>query len=160
MGRNTASGGAGWTELFFLDEPTALAASHRPCFFCRRERARDFLGRFGDVFGIAEPKVAELDARLHVERGASGGPPVGLEAGELALLPDGAMVARDGEAFAVRGGRVMAWTFSGYGRSRSFEALAGAPLRMLTPATTLAILGAGYAPAWHGSASSAEDAIA
>ena len=25
-----------YTELFFLDEVTALAAGHRPCFFCRR----------------------------------------------------------------------------------------------------------------------------
>ena len=26
-----------WTELFFLDEAIALAAGHRPCFYCRRE---------------------------------------------------------------------------------------------------------------------------
>jgi len=47
MGRNRPEGKAGWTELFFLDEVTALAAGHRPCFFCRRERATDFVGRFG-----------------------------------------------------------------------------------------------------------------
>ena len=29
-------GGRSWTELFFLDEAVALAAGHRPCFFCRR----------------------------------------------------------------------------------------------------------------------------
>lgn len=23
-----------WTELFFLDEATAFAAGHRPCFYC------------------------------------------------------------------------------------------------------------------------------
>jgi hypothetical protein len=28
-----------WTELFFLDEATALAAGHRPCFYCRRTDA-------------------------------------------------------------------------------------------------------------------------
>jgi hypothetical protein len=27
-----------YTELFFLDEATALAAGHRPCRECRRER--------------------------------------------------------------------------------------------------------------------------
>ena len=42
MGRNARSGGAGWTELFFLDEVTALAAGHRPCFACRREAAKAF----------------------------------------------------------------------------------------------------------------------
>src|SRR5205085_12508897 len=31
-----------WTELFFLDEAVALAASHRPCFFCRQEAAEAF----------------------------------------------------------------------------------------------------------------------
>ena len=31
-----------WTELFFLDEATALAAGHRPCFYCRRMEANAF----------------------------------------------------------------------------------------------------------------------
>ena len=31
-----------FTELFFLDEATALAAGHRPCFFCRRAAAKAF----------------------------------------------------------------------------------------------------------------------
>ena len=41
MGRNGPNGGACWTELFFLDEVTALAAGHRPCFTCRRSRRRN-----------------------------------------------------------------------------------------------------------------------
>ena len=31
--------GRSYTELFFLDEVTALAAGHRPCFECRRRDA-------------------------------------------------------------------------------------------------------------------------
>src|SRR5436853_7505403 len=31
-----------WTELFFLDEATAFAAGHRPCFECRKEDATRF----------------------------------------------------------------------------------------------------------------------
>src|ERR1700722_11047961 len=31
-----------WTELFFLDEAVALAAGHRPCFYCRRKDAEAF----------------------------------------------------------------------------------------------------------------------
>ena len=46
MGRNAPSGGAGWTELFFLDEVTALAAGHRPCFYCRRAAALSFRACF------------------------------------------------------------------------------------------------------------------
>src|SRR6266403_2748647 len=40
--RRDVMGGRSWTELFFLDEATALAAGHRPCFFCRREAAEKF----------------------------------------------------------------------------------------------------------------------
>ncbi len=35
-----------YTELFFLDEPTALAAGHRPCFECRRKEAEHFAALF------------------------------------------------------------------------------------------------------------------
>ena len=38
-GRHRDVWGRGYTELFFLDEPTALAAGHRPCFECRRADA-------------------------------------------------------------------------------------------------------------------------
>src|SRR5690242_19291681 len=38
----------GYTELFFLDEVTALAAGHRPCFECRRADARAFAAAFAE----------------------------------------------------------------------------------------------------------------
>ena len=41
-GRHRPVMGDGYTELFFLDEATALAAGHRPCFECRRADARAF----------------------------------------------------------------------------------------------------------------------
>src|SRR3712207_2524981 len=43
-----------YTGLFFLDEPPALAAGHRPCFECRREAA----GRFVAAAGAA--RASEL----------------------------------------------------------------------------------------------------
>ena len=51
--------GEGYTSLFFLDEVTALAAGHRPCFFCRRAEARTFLGT---------RCVDDFDGALHAER--------------------------------------------------------------------------------------------
>ena len=39
--------GNGYTELFFLDEVTALAAGHRPCFECRRADAIAFAESWG-----------------------------------------------------------------------------------------------------------------
>ncbi|HEY4193657.1 MAG TPA: hypothetical protein VGM46_13505, partial [Mesorhizobium sp.] len=85
-GKNGEPAGAGWTELFFLDEVTALAAGHRPCFYCQRERAVDFVRRFGEAFGLDEPRAPMLDSRLHRERLASGGRLPTIEASELAGL--------------------------------------------------------------------------
>jgi hypothetical protein len=147
FGRNTRSGAAGWTNLFFLDEVTALAAGHRPCFECRREQAKEFADCFGRAFGIAKPTVADMDDRLHAERLAVPGN-VGreLEAASIADLPDGAMIAIDGKPYALRDGRSVAWDFAGYLDSSAISALKAASL--ITPPTTVAVLQAGYRPVW------------
>jgi hypothetical protein len=44
-------GGRTWTELFFLDEAVALAAGHRPCFFCRRRDAEAFRAAWAKAKG-------------------------------------------------------------------------------------------------------------
>jgi hypothetical protein len=152
MGRNRPGGpdGAGlpgWTELFFLDEVTALCAGHRPCFYCRRERAADFVRRFGDALGMAEPRAPMLDRRLHKERLASGGKALPLDASDLDGLPDGTMVAQEGQAYALRDGTALPWSFAGYGKAIDFSALAG--LTLLTPPTTVTVLRQGYRPVWH-----------
>ncbi|MER8830362.1 hypothetical protein NKH73_25810 [Mesorhizobium sp. M0938] len=157
MGRNRPGGKPGWTELFFLDEVTALSAGHRPCFFCRRERARDFVQRFGVSIGIAEPRAPQVDKRLHKERLAAGGRAPVVSAEELAGLPDGAMVADGGNAYALRSGKALRWSFAGYGHPVGghpvgFGGFANRPIRLLTPATTVSVLRQGYEPVWHPSA--------
>jgi hypothetical protein len=157
MGRNRPGGPGGiglpgWTELFFLDEVTALSAGHRPCFYCRRERATDFVSRFGDAFAIAEPRAPMLDRRLHKERLASGGKPPALSADDLASLPDGTMIAQGDKAYALRGATVLPWSFAGYGKPVEFSALASRPLVLLTSPTSVAVLRCGYRPVWHSSA--------
>ena len=151
-GRQRQVWGDSYTELFFLDEVTALSAGHRPCFYCRLERAADFVGRFGDAFGIAEPRAPMLDKRLHKERLASGGTPSPLSAADLAALPDGTMVAHGDKAYALRGAIALPWSFAGYGKAVDPAALAGSRLALLTPPTTVAVLRQGYRPAWHPSA--------
>ncbi|MER8972863.1 MULTISPECIES: hypothetical protein [unclassified Mesorhizobium] len=152
MGRNRAGGKAGWTELFFLDEVTALAAGHRPCFFCRRERARDFVRRFGDAFGIAEPRAPQLDKRLHKERLASGGRATRLKPEALADLPDSTMISSGNRAYALFDGAALPWSFGGYGEPVAFGGFTDGPIRLLTPATTVSVLQKGYEPVWHPSA--------
>lgn len=157
FGRNAPKGGAGWTELFFLDEVTALAAGHRPCFYCRREAAKRYAGAFADAFGIRSPKVADIDARLHAERHATGAALRPLSEAEARDLPDGAMVSLEGRPFAVRRGALIAWDFAGYGDAPPgrLGLSAGAILvtaALITPPTTVAVLRAGYRPEWHASA--------
>ena len=104
--------GAFYTSLFFLDEVTALAAGHRPCFFCRRKDAQHFLS-------LAEPPLTAdaADRILHGQRHASRKQATSQEC-RAADLPDGAMVATDGEPYAVRGPHLLRWTFDGYTDSR------------------------------------------
>jgi hypothetical protein len=148
MGRNGRSGGAGWTELFFLDEVTALAAGHRPCFHCQRERARAFLDACDGAPAADKPRAPRIDAILHTQRTAAGARRPLLDAAELARLPDGAMVARDGRAFAVRGGHLLGWSFAGYVPVENHEEGQG-PFELLTPELTLQALERGYEPVWH-----------
>ena len=60
-------GGRSWTELFFLDEATALAAGHRPCFYCRRDDANRFRAAWEQGNGVTI-LAPEIDAVLHRER--------------------------------------------------------------------------------------------
>ncbi len=66
-----------YSELFFLDEATALAAGHRPCAECRRQRYNEFkeLWCMANLEGAQAAKVpiAKIDERLHAERAAVGG---------------------------------------------------------------------------------------
>ncbi len=52
--RREVMGGRSWTELFFLDEATALAAGHRPCFYCRRDDANRFRAAWEQGNGVTD----------------------------------------------------------------------------------------------------------
>jgi hypothetical protein len=130
----------GYTELFFLDEATALAAGHRPCFECRRQAAKAFLAAFP-----GGPRGAdEMDEVLHRER--LDGRRKRLWRARPAALPDGAFVVIEGVAHAVRDGKVWPWSFAGYGAAIAFG---GADVDVLTPPSTVAALSVGYRPLWN-----------
>jgi len=138
--------GDGYTELFFLDEVTALAAGHRPCFECRRKDAERFAALFSGKAQRAS--AAEMDKALHRERLA--GKQKRTHRRALDALPDGAMIAIDGRPYAVRGDRLLPWTPSGYGRAQPRPR--GGEAEVLTPPSILAVLARGYQPLWHESA--------
>ena len=136
--------GEGYTSLFFLDEVTALSAGHRPCFFCRRTEAQQFLAL------AAPPLMADAaDRILHEQRFASRKAAVAQEC-VIADLPDGAMVAIDGAPHAVRGERLLRWSFEGYRDAQPRHTIKRATL--ITPPLFVTILANGFAPRWHDSA--------
>ena len=148
-GRQRDVWGRFYTELFFLDEPTALAAGHRPCFECRRKEAQAFAGRWQQALRLsAPPKADEMDDMLHAER--LHGRAKRLHPRDIDTLPDGAFVVLEDGAFAVRGGALLRWTPQGYDRRR--QRPRGIEVDVLTVPAILAVLSAGYEPHWHPSA--------
>jgi len=143
-----------YTELFFLDEATALAAGHRPCFECRRRDAERFAALWAEVRGWPAPaRAPEMDATLHAERVGAQVRKITYRA-QLAGLPDGVFVriADDGPAQAnlVDNGRILAWSPAGYGPA--LPAPKRRDLEVLTPRSIVAVLSSGYRPMLHPSA--------
>jgi len=146
--RRKVMGGRSWTELFFLDEATAFAAGHRPCFFCRRDDANRFRAAWERGNGVKNIRAREIDAVLHRERLQRSRKRLHPLPMPVAQLRDGAMVQAGEESFLIVQGRALRWSMAGY---RKAEAALDNAL-LLTPPSTLRALGAGYRPVLHPSA--------
>ena len=145
--RREVMGGRSWTELFFLDEATAFAAGHRPCFFCRRDDANRFRAAWQAGNGVGPVLAPEIDAVLHRQRLQGGRKRLHALPMPLEKLPDGAMVLGGNESYLIARGRALRWSPAGYDLAPSpVEAL------LLTPPSTLRAFAAGYRPVLHPSA--------
>jgi hypothetical protein len=151
--RRAVMAGRSWTELFFLDEAVALAAGHRPCFRCRREAAERFRDSWASVKGGRRLSAKAIDKVLHHERIEHGRKRVHPLPAPLAELPDGAMVVAAGSAFTIYSGRAHRWMNEGYAASERLCHADG----LLTPPSTLMVLGSGYQPALHPSIDAASN---
>jgi hypothetical protein len=138
-----------FTELFLLDEATALSAGHRPCAECRREDFLRFRQAWAETHPGASVRVDDIDRTLHAERIGSDNHKRVVET-RLGDLPDGSMVDVEGRAWIVVGGELLAWTPFGYGDRRAVPM--SATVQALTPPSLIAVIRAGYQPAIHPSA--------
>jgi len=145
--RRDVMGGRSWTELFFLDEATALAAGHRPCFFCRRDDANRFRGAWGEGNGASDVRADDIDTVLHRERLEGTKKRLHPLPMRLLELPDGAMVQVGAESFMIAKGRALMWSPAGY---RAAQGRIEAAM-LLTPPSALRALSVGYRPVLHGS---------
>ena len=146
--RRQVMGGRSWTELFFLDEATAFAAGHRPCFFCRRDDANRFRAAWDAGNGTTHVLARDIDAVLHCERLAAGKKRLHPLPMRWKELPDGAMVQAEAETYLIAQGRALSWSPAGYRETLNEieEAM------LLTPPSTLQAFSAGYRPVLHPSA--------
>lgn len=136
-----------YTELFFLDEATALSAGHRPCATCRRENHKRFVRAWhlgNDGPPDRKPQATEINAVMHRDRTI---PIMKRPQAEVQDLPDATMVTMDGSRTWVKwNGNFHEWSFAGYG-----PAMEAPNDRMIvvTPASTVRALRHGYVAEVH-----------
>jgi hypothetical protein len=146
-----------YTELFFVDEATALSAGHRPCFECRRDAAMQFATLWNAARGLpGRARAGDMDDQLHGERVSLIGAQISKPAwtARCADLPDATFVrwSENAAETAPLNGllvaqRFYAWTPEGYGAARHMAP--DAPLQVLTPQSIVTVLAAGYRPLLH-----------
>lgn len=141
-----------YTELFFLDEATALAAGHRPCAECQRERFNHFREIWAKanptIAGSLRPTATTLDSALHQERVAPRNLGDRLVT-STEILPAGVFVTDDEEnAYLVVGNRLLHWSPTGY---EPLSRPTRYPVRVLTPTSVVRTLAAGYSAGIHAS---------
>lgn len=153
--RRTVMGPRSWTELFFLDEATALAAGHRPCFLCQRAAALAFQSRFPCPDRTAKPRAPDIDRILHAERLHGCRKRLHNLTSPAADLPDGAMIFQDDALHLILKGLARRWSLAGY----DAPTVPHGGARLITPPSTVAALRAGYQPKLHASALGIGDPI-
>jgi hypothetical protein len=136
-----------YTELFFLDEATALAAGHRPCFECRREDA----GRFKLAWIKGNPKygfdskiaINKIDKVIHEQRINKDGIKMTFRA-LLKDLPSGVFFEMNGQPYLLANGHRYLWSPDGYGNG--YRLNRNELVKVLTPRSVVNAIQAGYRP--------------
>jgi hypothetical protein len=141
-----------YTELFFLDEAVALAAGHRPCAECRRDRFNAFRDAWlaaGNPRGEGPAIVDIMDRELHRTRISPLKEKLTYEA-PLHSLPDGCFVRIDSHSYLLHSGELLKWSPEGYSEKRHISN--ASTVSVLTPEPIVRCLLHGYKPALHESA--------
>jgi len=145
-----------YTELFFLDEATALAAGHRPCAECQRSRYNLFRQHWAaanpDLITTARPSADDMDRVLHAER-LGPGRTKRTHRDRLSRLPVGVMVADDHRAFLLHERGLLRWTPGGYAAPE--PRVEGVAVSVLTPRSIVRAIAGGLPVGLHPSASAA-----
>ncbi len=141
-----------FTDLFFLDEATALAAGHRPCGQCNKVRFNQFVKAWNKVYDVDEATAPQIDVELNAHR-VQEKKQITFRA-DAAELPAGVMIREIGRSDPLLLFRyeypkrqehwcVYPWTSHGYGVK---ESRPEGEVEVLTPKPTVEVIRAGFAP--------------
>lgn len=144
-----------YTELFFLDEATALAAGHRPCGYCLWPRLDTFARRWAEgnpeqAGDTAKASAKLMDAVLHQERLDPASRTKKLHRCPLSAVPSGSMVLLhpdDQQPYLVAQHCLIPWQFEGYGQW--VEKPERKMVWVLTPTSIMGAIRAGFQPNVH-----------
>ena len=128
-----------YTQLFFLDEAVAFAAGHRPCAECRRGDYNAYRQAWSQTHCGTTPYAKDMDNQLHRER-----TDVSQHLLPWGALPDGVFVDTDDGPAVVVGDHLAVWDEKTYAYRRRLSRPAAGSALVLTPPSTVAVLGAGY----------------
>lgn len=128
-----------YTELFFLDEATALSAGHRPCAECQRTRFKLFKSIWQEANNQANASTTEIDNFLHNERLSNEN-----RYFRLNELPDGVFVEYNGKPYLVYGEEIFEWTFGGY--MPPIKPIVNISIKLLTPFSIMKAIQQGFKP--------------
>ena len=113
--RREVMGGRSWTELFFLDEATAFAAGHRPCFYCRRDDANRFRAAWEQGNGVTDVR-ARRDRCGAAPRAAGWRQQAAACAADAVAsnCPTARCCSRPRKSYLIVQGRALQWSPGGY----------------------------------------------
>lgn len=138
-------GPSSYTELFFLDEATALSAGHRPYSQCRRQRLRDFREHWllanTEHQYLRNKSISLIDEIIHPERVD----PISKEGYDSPLpsLPNGTFVILEAETYMIWAGSLLKWSFSGYHEKRP---ITNRTIKVITPKSIVKAFSVGFIP--------------
>ena len=141
-----------YTELFFLDEATALSAGHRPCFECNRERYNQFRTAWlagNPEYGFdSKVSIKQIDRIIHSERVDRKKQKVTWSS-KLKDLPDGVMISfcqELEECFLLKDEALFEWSPYGYEEGFRVGDDAHKEVFVLTPKSVVNAIDAGFEP--------------
>lgn len=160
--RRTLMAPDSYTELFFLDEATALAAGHRPCGECRPERYRAFVEAWSAAHRSENDarksrSISEIDRELHSQRVDARTRKQRRWQANIRTLPTGTIIEKPnlpGVPWLVVGNRLLRWSFDGYQEAKQVRP--DEAIDVLTPAGTVMAIAGGYNVDIHPSATELE----